>query len=1177
MSINIKTNERELASKIAQWFNEHIQRNNYPFTSASNETGVKVESKTYFGDIVIWENREINNAYSYIELKPPFGKSEDLKRFRQKAIELNVKIAYTWNFQNLNAYKVEGNKLTPLDPETHSVLTNINDWKRGGVQADIKAYIHKICEELLSLSETGRFRKFKPEKHYFINLIRKTVNDLIPTFENFIRKEHRKKVNREKINKYVVEQGITYPSDEEFYKLIASQRVYGLITKIIFYLTIKRYFKDLPSLQQEDDNDINKALKTAFQKASEIDWQAVFLEGPIDELGLPEEVYSTLQELFSHLKIYNFGELPEDVIGELFEEIIDPEQRHNLGQYFTNEDLVDLIIATVVNEPDKYYADPTCGSGTFLIRLYSRLKFLEPSLKHKEILERIWGIDIGKFPAELSTINLFRQQPTDFDNFPRVINKDIFKIKKGDEFEFPPPHSAKNYVKIKIDLPEFYALVGNFPYIRQELIEKKVKCFKKQLVQLSAEEYIFSYPELFIFKKDKTYQLEELKKHPRDKQIIVLKNWIDKNQLDLKLSGQADIYSYIFLHCNNLLSNDGSFAIITSNSWLDVAYGSVLKKFLLDHFKIKMIVASWAEPWFEDSAVNTVFTVLEKTADIKARDTNIVHFVKLKKKLSELIPERDLQLESMKRWQRIDRIVNMIESAQYKANKITEEISSFQNENLLVRMIKQKDLLKGLDEKGKLSKWVKYLRAPDVYFEILEKCKDKLVPLKSIDSVRRGITTGINEFFYLKKIEHDHKSHTIKCKNSRGWIGEIEDEHLKKVIKSPKESGSIIINPDNLKNYLFVCNKSKEELKAVGHFWALSYIEWGEKQRTKDNVKWTDVPSVQGRRYWWSIEEKKYSQFLWPKAFNDRFVIFRNDGYLAADRHYEITIKNEKLKEALNYTLNSTIQHLLIEVHGRVNLGDGVLDNMTYEAENCEIIKPEIIRNKKLDEKILSRKIESIFKEVKTKERIVLDKVILENLGLDPKEYMPKIYDGVTQMVRERLELPKMRKKQKKQKVQISYDQVKESVIKECIGVALKKFPEVLYTVAELGREYDDLEFETYNTSEKPLTYEYFMGRYTLKDESGQEIFTTNSLSKAEFAILLAKPNVFRLKIPKDWKVAETIVRNYKDYIKQLKEQIELNADQKLHSWSEAEKMTKEILDEYGLLQLNKASTNLQI
>ena len=31
-----------------------------------------------------------------------------------------------------------------------------------------------------------------------------------------------------------------------------------------------------------------------------------------------------------------------------------------------------------------------------------------------------------------------------------------------------------------------------------------------------------------------------------------------------------------------------------------------------------MVIASWAEPWFEDAAVNTVITVLEKEDDEKS-------------------------------------------------------------------------------------------------------------------------------------------------------------------------------------------------------------------------------------------------------------------------------------------------------------------------------------------------------------------------------------------------------------------------------------------------------------------------------------------------------------------------------------------------------------------------------
>ena len=47
------------------------------------------------------------------------------------------------------------------------------------------------------------------------------------------------------------------------------------------------------------------------------------------------------------------------------------------------------------------------------------------------------------------------------------------------------------------------------------------------------------------------------------------------------------------------------------------------------------------------------------------------------------------------------------------------------------------------------SKWGKYLRAPSIFFKILEKGKDLFVPLNAVAEVRFGIKTGANEFFYL--------------------------------------------------------------------------------------------------------------------------------------------------------------------------------------------------------------------------------------------------------------------------------------------------------------------------------------------------------------------------------------------------------------------------------------------
>jgi type I restriction enzyme M protein len=810
------TNERELVSKLTEWFNEIINRNKFPFKEATNESPAKYDTKTFFGDIVLWKDREAAQAHTYLEIKPPFAAKENLETLRKKAIGYQIKYCFTWDFQNLNAYKLESNQLSLLSSEPAQAMDNINDWLRGDIQVLIKKYLSGICDEIIHLNETGKLRKFKPDKVYFVNFIRDTVEKLVPQFERHYTEIAKDKYKRNRIRAYATTQGIALSDISEYYKLIARQSVYSLITKIIFYLTIRRYFNDLPDLYSNDDPELERTLKIAFAKAQEKDWQAVFEDSEIEEFGIPASCHDELRSFFTEMKVYHFGELPEDVIGELFEEIIDPEKRHLLGQYFTNEDLIDLILGFVVNDVNAVYADTTCGSGTFLIRIYDRLKYLSKQIKHAELLDRIWGFDIAKFPAELTTINLFKQDVSNFENFPRVRRTNIFDVNKGDSYKFPPASANKTFSKVEIKLPEFSSIVGNFPFIRQEDIEKEEKGFKLYLTKVLAHSYFLSYPKFFEIKSINTGQIEHLKALTPDKLIKEIDNFVDKGNLKLKLSGQADIYTYIFIHTATLLAEKGSFAVITSNSWLDSSYGSALKEFFLDNFKVKTIIASWAEPWFDDAAVNTVITVLEKETDKNERNKNISRFVKLKKKLSELIPYHDLKLESVKRWQTVEKLVDMIEMAEgnLKAEIITDDITSLDVNEMRIRMVKQSFLQKDLELKGDHSKWGKYLRAPDVYFELLDKCKDKLVQLKNVADVRFGIKTGINEFFYLEQLNMEkNPKGCVYCRNARGWEGYIEEKYLRPIIKSPKESDSIIIDPAKLKYKIFLCNKSKNDLR----------------------------------------------------------------------------------------------------------------------------------------------------------------------------------------------------------------------------------------------------------------------------------------------------------------------------------------------------------------------------
>ena len=155
--------------------------------------------------------------------------------------------------------------------------------------------------------------------------------------------------------------------------------------------------------------------------------------------------------------------------------------------------------------------------------------------------------------------------------------------------------------------------------------------------------------------------------------------------------------------------------------------------------------------------------------------------------------------------------------------------------------------------------------------------------LGDVAEVRRGFTTGANEFFYLD------------AEAIRRWG--IEDEFVKPVIKSPRECKSILIDPSQLKFKLFMCGKDKEDLEGTA---ALDFIEWGESQGFDQR------PSCQGRARWWDLGEREYPDMLWSDAYSVRFGCFENAGdYFGDKRFFVMKFRNENL--ATRAFLNSTI------------------------------------------------------------------------------------------------------------------------------------------------------------------------------------------------------------------------------------------------------------------------------
>lgn len=261
-----------------------------------------------------------------------------------------------------------------------------------------------------------------------------------------------------------------------------------------------------------------------------------------------------------------------------------------------------------------------------------------------------------------------------------------------------------------------------------------------------------------------------------------------------------------------------------------------------------------------------------------------------------------------------------------------------------------------------------------------------------------GIKTGANEFFYLDD------------ETQSEW--EIEDEFLIHVFKSPRESKSILINPEVLYLYLFYCNKNKEELKGTN---ALKYIQWGEQSRKdeKENEigKFNLRPSCRGRANWYSVGERKISSGVFPKGFNDIFRIFENNSVFVDCRLYEI-FSDER---DLILLMNSTLFIFFLEVTARSGLGEGLIEFFVYELPKLLIPKVDISSFKNRNS-FVNRDIKDILTEMgfdkkvpirnqkpnPLSDRKELDNLIFSELGLTNDE-REEMYWSLGELVIQRL------------------------------------------------------------------------------------------------------------------------------------------------------------------------------
>ncbi len=551
------------------------------------------------------------------------------------------------------------------------------------------------------------------------------------------------------------------------------------------------------------------------------------------------------------------------------------------------------------------------------------------------------------------------------------------------------------------DEPGFDIVIGNPPYVRQEKIAppdkreddyspdewRRLKAEYKEKLQRSVA---MAWPKYFEY-------------HPASGRYR-------------KLDGRSDLYVYFYFHGLSLLNSQGSFCFITSNSWLDVGYGAELQEFLLKHCHVKLILDNEAKRSFAQADVNTVIVLLSAANDETDWGLEqLARFVMFK------VPFEDAV--GAETFIKIEQVTDRLATPSYRV--VVRRQRELREEGLASDEGDDSDELAadGGQKKGKSSgplikiarylgnKWGgKYLRAPDIYFTILEKGKGKLVRLGDIAEVRRGFTTGANEFFYLRPVGKTVKevaelaasnpTALVHVRNAAGWEGEIEAEFLRPVIKSPRECRRILIRPEELHYLIFMCHQDKGTLRGTA---ALEYILWGETQCYHEGS------TCKGRKRWWDVGMRKFAPVLWPMMHNDRPAAFWNESRVAVDHNLFEIIHPDSLE--IWCALISSLQVLFRELYGRSNLGQGALKTEGVDIVQLIAVKPKLLKVRQDDirqalKQLALRHIMPLQSEVVSSDRRALDNIVFRVLGLTPGE-RDAVYEAVISLVEARLKKAK--------------------------------------------------------------------------------------------------------------------------------------------------------------------------
>ncbi|MHB8409434.1 MAG: HsdM family class I SAM-dependent methyltransferase [Acidiferrobacterales bacterium] len=690
-----ETNEQEFQGRVTDWLNGEIKRCHHShLDKATQEKPDASSGKRH--DVVVWEDRALSKAILTIELKTPKTSISDPTFFNDaldKAQRRKAPLFCIWNMQRAEIYLTSATGEAPptgcvREFDASVPITKVEDWLTPSGGTALEQMTRQILDAaVFVLAGTGEMA-ISFDSEVFVGRLEGVIHRLRGILHADLQKQIKSnKKFRAKVNAIAAAQGFAGFVDDIDLAL-AGQLAYRFAGQVLFYFALRRKNASLPALAPDRKKSLAPQLRHHWDLVRRFDYEALYGIDDVEAMvPLSRGAEALLHELIDMLAHYDWAALADDVLGFIFERLIPREEQILLGQFYTPKPVADLLTALTIDGESPLVLDPGCGSGTFLMSAYDYYAKVQGK-SHTEILPKIWGFDLSTFATELASINLYRQDLSSFDNFPRIVPGSFFDRSVGESIEFPPPKPpVTGWRKLKVPIPEFDVIVANPPYLRSQNQDDLDSDYRNVLFAAAS-------------------------------------------RCGVAASPKTDLFAFFLFHAFEFLKPGGRVGFVIPASWMSADYGVAVQRFLLSKMRLLAIVTSEAESLFSQVDVNTVLLVAEKLDKTQAQFSRVARFITIKKPLATIAPTGAVY------WNNILNLAAAMEAAD-------EDIETDDYRVKAVSLDPANDLVltAGIN-------WGRYLRAPLSYFAIF-KDDGSSVPLEDIAEIGIGFKSLQNDFFYV--------------------------------------------------------------------------------------------------------------------------------------------------------------------------------------------------------------------------------------------------------------------------------------------------------------------------------------------------------------------------------------------------------------------------------------------